>query len=247
MDEPQNESLSLYLSAEHPCGYLPRRQARSLFVDPDARLHPGIYGTLLAYGFRRSGGLVYRPRCDDCQACVPVRVPVARFRPRRSQRRVWKQTPGLQIRERAAIFHPEHYRLYCRYILDRHPDGEMATLSEQRYLAFLTCDWCDTRFVEFRLADGRLLAVAVTDWIPGALSAVYTFFDPDLARLSPGVLAILWQIQAARDQGRTWLYLGYWVAGCRKMRYKTDYRPIQTLRAGRWREWGPGQAVPAGE
>jgi arginine-tRNA-protein transferase len=243
MTEPDQNQLRLYLSGQHDCAYLPGMKARSLVIDPEARMTPPLYGMLLEHGFRRSGGMVYRPRCQACSDCIPVRIPVPRFQPRRAQRRVWKKHRGVVVRAREPRFLQEHYELYARYILDRHPDGEMADVSEEKYMAFLACDWCATHFVEFRQEDGRLLAVAVTDLLPRGLSAVYTFFEPACSHLSPGVLSVLWQIQAARELGLSWLYLGYWVPGCRKMSYKEEYRPIQTLAANQWQEAGRGEPI----
>lgn len=236
-------SLLLYSGPEHECAYLPGKTARSLFIDPAARLDGAVYGYLLGQGFRRSGNHVYRPGCRACQACVPLRLPVDRFRPRRSQSRAWaKNRAGLGIDMRPAKFREEHLALYNRYMDSRHPGGEMANATPDSFMDFLTADWCETRFVELHLA-GRLAAVAVTDLLPNGLSAVYTFFDPELAHHSPGVLAILWQIQAARRLGLPWLYLGYWVPGCKKMSYKAQYRPLQLFSQGQWQEFTRADSI----
>lgn len=233
----------LYLSQPHPCAYLPGRSSRIMFLDPDAPVDMTLYGRLIEQGFRRSGDNIYRPACSCCDACIPVRIPVVDFKPRRSQRRAWRRIDDLVVRSRPARFDAAHFRLYRRYIDTRHPDGAMAAPSESAYLRFLTCDWADTRFLEFRAAD-KLLAVAVTDLLPTALSAVYTFFDPDLQReYSPGVLAILWQLDVARRRGLPWLYLGFWVPGCAKMDYKTRYQPLQGYLQGQWQEFNPGEPL----
>ncbi len=136
----------------------------------------------------------------------------------------------------------DHFDLYAKYINSRHPDGEMADPSVENYCSFLISPWCDTRFVEFRTND-RLLAVAVIDLLPQGISAVYTFFDPEMDTLSPGVLAILWQINEAKRLGLPWLYLGYWVPGCRKMEYKQEYRPVQVYNAGEWKEFSVAETI----
>ncbi|MES9870382.1 MAG: arginyltransferase [Sedimenticola sp.] len=226
--------LQLYLSHDHPCSYLDERIARTLFADPMVEKSPWLYQQLIDIGFRRSGDLIYRPDCPACRNCISTRVPVDEFKPRRNQQRVWKRNlDSLQIVERDGEFDPDHYALFRRYIELRHPEGEMSDTTEEGSRQFLTAPWCDTRFIELWL-DGRLVGVAVTDLLPRGLSAVYTFFDPDYARLSPGVFAILWQIELARQYDLPWLYLGYWIPGCRKMSYKTDYRPIQLLVENRW-------------
>jgi len=241
------DSLTLYSSQEHDCAYLPQKQAITLFVDPAASLDTQTYSHLLTQGFRRSGNHIYRPHCDSCQACIPLRLPVAKFNPNRSQRRIWaKSTADLAVHAQPAEFQTEHFELYCRYIQSRHPDGEMANPSPEGYLHFLTNSWCKTQFFELHVA-GKLTAIAVTDILPNGFSAVYTFFDPDLSHLSPGVLALLWQIQEAHQRGLPWLYLGYWVPNCSKMSYKANYRPLQIWTQGQWREFNQSEEVLAPE
>lgn len=228
-----NRRLALYLSAPHVCSYLPDRQSSTLFADPEQTLDMTTYSELLHYGFRRSGRMVYTPRCEDCSQCVSVRVPVDDFSPRRAQRRVLQANTDIEMRAHPARFNPKHYALYQRYTAARHEDGDMANASPEEYLGFLHADWCETRFFEFHLA-GQLVAVAVTDMPADGLSAVYTFFEPALASRSLGTLAILRQISHARSLGQPYLYLGYWIRDSRKMAYKTDFRPIELWREGRW-------------
>ena len=241
------DSLNLYRSQESDCSYLPDKQSSTLFVDPAATLDTTIYSYLLAQGFRRSGGHVYKPCCNSCQACIPLRLPVAHFKPNRNQRRVWaKSSASLVINTKPATFQSEHFELYCRYIQSRHPDGGMVNPTPDGFLDFLTSSWCKTRFFELQVA-GKLTAIAVTDILPNGLSAVYTFFDPELSHLSPGVLALLWQIQEAQRQKLPWLYLGYWVPGCTKMSYKSNYRPLQIWSQKQWQEFGQNEVISAPE
>ena len=237
--------LRLFLTPEHPCSYLPGRPARTLFPDPQAEMDTPLYGRLINLGFRRSGNYVYRPECGGCRACVPARVPAAGFRPRRRHRRILNRNRDLRVAGMEPLFREEHYALFRRYIDARHGDGDMQDTSEAQYRKFLLSDWCDTRLFEFRV-DGRLVAVAVTDLLPAGLSSFYTFFDPDDTASSPGTLSILWQIGEAERRGLAWLYLGYWIAECRKMAYKADFRPIEMFIGGRWIGFGPGEplAVP---
>lgn len=238
-------TLRLFRGGLHPCPYLPDRTAASIFLDPNAALTPALYGRLLDHGFRRSGEHVYRPDCPQCAACCAARLPVDAFRPRRGQRRTWAGAgAGLAIAPKEAVFRAEHYALYRRYLAARHADGPMAEGGPEDYEAFLTSRWCETVFVELRL-DGRLLAVAVTDVVPAGLSAVYTYFEPEYASRGPGVLAILAQVELARRWRLPWLYLGYWIGACPKMRYKIDYRPVELLIDGDWRRYGAGEAPPA--
>lgn len=226
--------LSFYATPPHQCSYLDDREAITLFADPRYPKNNALYAVLSARGFRRSGEHLYQPHCPDCSACVPIRVPVAEFRPRRQQRRTWQQNRDLQVRVRPARYKREHFDLYRRYIAARHAGGGMDDPTPDSYMNFLTASWADTIFMEYRL-DGALLAVSVSDRLPDALSAVYTFFDPDSSQRSLGRYAILQQIHMAHDTGRQWLYLGYWIAACRKMSYKTEYQPLEYLRRGEWR------------
>lgn len=245
MTSDQNSRrLSLYITGEHECAYLPDRTARTVFVDPSFPLKNGHYSTLIRQGMRRSGRYVYHPGCPHCDACQSLRVPVSEFQPRRRQRRCWQRNADLQSIVRSAAFHQEHFDLYRRYLTARHPGGGMDAHDETGYTDFLMSPWAETRFVEFRL-DGDLVAVTVIDLVADGFSAVYTFFDPLEARRGLGSYAILWQIDAARRYGLDYVYLGYWIAECDKMRYKADYQPCEVYRSGAWERLIPPGA-PSG-
>jgi len=224
---------AFYLTMPQHCNYLPGYWASNLFLDPRARLDGRGYAGLLAKGFRRSGDFVYRPHCEDCAACVAVRVPVAAFRPDRSQRRNRKRNRDLRVTRVAPLYRDEHFDLYRRYQQAVHPGGGMDETDTENYRQFLVCSPVNTFFYEIR-CRGRLLAVAVVDQLPGCLSAVYTFYEPAERHRGLGNYAILWQIEQARAQRRQWLYLGYWIRNCRKMAYKIRYRPLEGLMDGAW-------------
>jgi arginine-tRNA-protein transferase len=211
-------------------------------VDTSLSLDASTYSRLAEQGFRRSGDLVYRPHCLLCAACVPVRIPVARFAPDRSQRRVWRANADLAVNSMPAEFDEEHYRLFRRYLAARHDDGGMADSSPEDYAGFLCSRWADTRFVEFRSAK-ELLAVAVVDRLETGLSAVYTFFDPGHAERGLGTLAVLWQVGEARRLGLDWLYLGFWIEDCRKMSYKQHFRPLEARIGEQWRRFEKGEKI----
>ena len=228
-----SNSLRLYATQEHECSYLPDRIAVTLFADPDYPKDPWLQGELTRQGFRRSGMHLYRPHCPACNACEAVRVSTAGFSPNRSQRRNWQRNRDLDVKVLEQTFVREHYELYARYVTTRHAGGGMDAPSEEKYQEFLLCAWAQTRLIEFRLA-GKLLAVAVSDKLPDALSAVYTFFEPTENARGLGVYAVLWQMDAARRAGLSWLYLGFAIDECAKMRYKRDYKPQQRFRGGDW-------------
>jgi leucyl-tRNA---protein transferase len=226
-------SIRLYQTQDHACGYWPERTARDLLLDPREPSLPLLYGQMLALGFRRSGGNVYRPRCAGCNACTPLRLPVTQFVANRSQRRCVARNADLHWQDVPAEYNDERFALYRHYLGSRHAGGGMDQASRFDFEQFLKSDWSPTRFLEARL-DGRLVAVAVTDVVDDALSAVYTFFDPGLADRSLGTCAVLQQIDCAKARGRQYLYLGFWLAGHPKMHYKAGFRPAQVLRDGRW-------------
>ena len=228
-------SIPLLLSQQHACSYLEGEHAQSLFVQPSYPMTTALYGQLLAQGFRRSGDEVYAPHCPQCSACIPVRLPVATFKPSRSQKRCLSRNIDTQVVVKPADFEQAHYELYLRYQAVRHGDGAMADSSPDEYLGFLGSSWCDTRFVEFSI-NNELAGIAVVDQFEQAWSAVYTFFDPKFADASPGVYAVLWQIEQARRQQKEFLYLGFWIKACQKMAYKSDYQPMQLLIDNQWVE-----------
>ncbi len=230
----QPHQIAIYATQPHDCPYLAERTARTAFIDPRAPLSPAVYDALLAQGLRRSGSHVYRPICPACSACRSLRIPVARFHPRRRHRRSWRRNSDVAVTGVPARFDPGHYRLFQRYVRARHPNGGMDETSAEDYRRFLFADWCDTELLEFRL-NGELLAVAVTDRTPTALSAAYTFFEPTADHRSLGTLAILTQMERARTLGRHWLYLGYWIAECASMRYKAEFTPHEVFTPdGQW-------------
>jgi len=226
--------LRFFRTPRQDCPYLDGEVAVQRLVDPHRELDPPTYTDLLATGYRRSGCLVYRPDCPECSACRAARIPVADFRPTRGQRRTSRRNVDLRVRLRPPRITAENFELYRRYLAARHPAGGMDDPTPEQFLEFFTCPWCPTLFLELTDGAGRLLAVAVTDVLEDGLSAVYTFFDPDLSRRGLGVQAILTQVQLARARGLDWLYLGYWIPDSPKMAYKVDFRPVELLEGGEW-------------
>ncbi len=227
------QTMKFYATHSHPCSYLPGEEAVTLFVDPAAAMDTATYSALARIGFRRSGEHVYRPHCPYCQACVPVRIPVADFTPDRSQRRTWQRNRDITVHQRPVMFDETHYALYQRYQAQRHPGGGMDEGDEGEYLHFITSPWSDSALYEFQ-AGRKLLAVAVIDHLSDGFSAVYTFFDPQERSRALGVQAILWQVEEARRRGLDWVYLGYWIAACDKMAYKTRYKPLEFFDGRNW-------------
>ncbi len=230
--------LQFYATAPYPCSYLADRQARSQVAAPAQLIDSEIYASLVRAGFRRSGIFTYRPYCDACRACIPVRLPAAELQLNRHQRRALKGHGALIPRERSLVFREEHYALYRRYQEARHPGGGMHNDSQEQYAQFLLQSHVDTRLIEFSEA-GVVRMVSLIDVLDDGLSSVYTFYEPDVPKSSFGIYNILWQRQQCLALDLPYLYLGYWIANSRKMAYKTDFQPIEGLIEGRWQRLPP--------
>lgn len=226
-------SIPLILTQAHPCSYLEGEQAQSLFVHPACRLTTAMYGQLLELGFRRSGDEVYAPRCAKCSACIPARVKVAEFKPDRSQKRCLKRNSNTRVILKPPVFEQAHYEMYLRYQHFKHEGGAMEDAGPSEYLNFLGSSWCHTYFAEFSI-DDELSALAVIDQFDQSWSAVYTFYEPKFSEYSPGMYAVLWQIEQARRLQKKFLYLGFWIKNCRKMSYKSIYQPLQLYVRQEW-------------
>ena len=233
MRDDHREQIQFFLTPPHPCSYLSRNDAQTLFVDPRRIISSSLYQTLTDRGFRRSGSHLYQPRCKACNACIATRIPVAEFRPRRTQRRVVRKNQDLRLEIEDARFSRRHYNLYARYISLRHAEGDMYPASEDQFRSFLLSPWSASFFICLYLGE-QLLSVAVTDQQAKGLSAIYTFFEPNEDKRSLGVLSILQQIEVCRSLNLPYLYLGYWVKDCGKMAYKTDYRPAEFFVDNKW-------------
>lgn len=226
--------LQLYITAESPCSYFADRLSSNLVPDPQMALNMPIYSQLIQHGFRRSGAHCYRPHCKSCQACIACRIPVKDFMANRSQQRCINKNHDLNVTAVNAGFSEEYFELYSRYLNKRHIDGSMADPVKQDFEQFLYCDWSDTQFLELRL-NGQLVAVAVSDMANDGISAVYSFFDPELKKRSLGTYCILKQIDYAKELELDYVYLGFWLENHSKMHYKSNFKPLQLYLDEQWK------------
>ena len=225
--------LKFFTTPAQDCSYLDGKQAVTLFADPIATIDTDLYSALSAVGFRRSGNHIYRPYCQACSACIPVRIPVTQFIDKRKHRRARKANETLIVTKHSPKLTEEYFSLYERYISERHSDGDMFPASKDQFQSFLVDGRVEASFYEFRSA-GRLLAVAVADELNDGLSAIYTFFDTAEQNRALGVFAVLWLIREAQNQNLEYLYLGYWIKQCQKMNYKMEYKPIELYVNNSW-------------
>lgn len=232
------ERISFYLTPAHPCSYLEGNIASTAFADPNLELSAAHYSHLIRYGFRRSGKHVYRPHCDNCTACISIRLKTKEFNPGRRFKRVLSNNKDLNCNISDNADNPEYYELYRRYISSRHQGGEMDEDNPETYEEFIGSTWANTIYLEARL-EQKLIAVAVIDQVENGISAVYSFFDPDYPKRSLGNYLILKQIELNNKLENEYLYLGYWIEKCQKMNYKADYKPHQLFIDGDWVESKP--------
>lgn len=228
------KDLRLFTTQPHNCSYLSGQQAQTLFIDPEFQVDKATNSRLSELGFRRSGAHVYRPNCRQCQQCISCRVVVDSFTPGRRFKRILKRNADLTITDVPDISGDEYYLLYQHYINVRHADGDMFPPSREQYASFLLKKCEGTHYYAMRRPDGRLVGLMVCDELNNGLSAVYTFYDPLEEVRSLGTFGILWQIEEARRLGLAHVYLGYWIRGSRKMRYKIDFRPLEMLIRQQW-------------
>jgi arginine-tRNA-protein transferase len=240
MELPQIEWLPgipipLLRGEQHACSYLPDRRASELYALA-SRIDGRQYQALMDQGFRRSADVFYRPSCPDCRACRPIRVPVESFIPSRSQRRVSRRNQDVRIVMGPPASDDEHWALFQRYQQAKH-NGEMLD-SRATFESFLCRSPIETFEMSYRV-DGRLIGVGIVDLTPDTLSSMYFYFDLDESARSPGVFSALAEIAECRRRAKPWWYLGFHVAGCAKMDYKTRFRPCELLGTDeRWTRYG---------
>lgn len=246
------QKLQFYVTTSYSCGYLPHKLAQSLIAAPQNLVNAEVYSSLIQQGFRRSGKFSYRPHCEQCQECVPVRIVIDAFTPNRSQKRAFKQHQHLEVSIVPVDFYEEHYALYAAYQQNRHPDESTLELSSQKnnlaedgmeqYRSFLCQSNVESVLVEFRESN-TLKMVSVIDIVRDGISAVYTFydtsntkscFDNPIKPASYGTYNVMWQTYWAKSLGLPYLYLGYWIKDSQKMAYKQNYKPLEKLLHGEW-------------
>lgn len=225
--------IRLFETVVDECPYLEDQQSASILVDPEHQVDDALFAMLSRSGFRRSGEMLYSPKCPTCSACMSVRIPTARFQASRSQKRVWRKNQDLHVSIEAVSFKQEHFEMYMRYQYHRHPESSMCDEDPAKYIGFIESEFSRSKFLCLFLGED-LIGISVIDQFEGGLSAVYTFFEPQYSNRSLGTYAILYLCKLARMRDIPFVYLGYWIDGSQKMDYKRNFKPIQGYQDRRW-------------
>jgi arginyl-tRNA--protein-N-Asp/Glu arginylyltransferase len=246
MDQKKNFP-EFYITAPQPCPYLPGRKERKLFTHLTQDKPAILVDSLLKGGFRRSQNIAYMPYCEECSACVSVRVLADEFKPDKSMQRVTRRNGDVVAFRNGARPTSEQYSLFRGYIDARHSDGGMADMSVLDYAMMVEDSVIDTQITEYRLRPDNgsvvppdkwpLIGEALCDYLGDGISMVYSFFEPDYEDRSLGTLMILETLEQAKRLGLAYVYLGYWIEGSRKMSYKARFRPQERLSSRGWEHW----------
>ncbi|MGC1446746.1 MAG: arginyltransferase [Xanthobacteraceae bacterium] len=235
MTQHPRDTPQFYLTAPSPCPYLGGKEERKVFTHLVGERAPELNNILTQGGFRRSQSIAYRPACEGCRSCVSVRVVAKDFRPSQSMRRIARRNADIVSDMRIAVPTSEQYAIFRAYLDSRHRDGGMADMTVLDYAMMVEDSHIETRIIEYRLREsGDLVAMALTDVLGDVLSMVYSFFEPDLSARSLGTLMVLDHISRAQRMGLSYVYLGYWVRGSRKMDYKGRFLPQERLMPEGW-------------
>jgi arginyl-tRNA--protein-N-Asp/Glu arginylyltransferase len=219
-----------------PCPYIPGQTARLPLRMPTEPLAPEAFDALLAQGDRRFGPFLYRTACPACTACEPIRVPATRFAPTRSQRRVLRKNPDVEVTLGEPTVTARHLEIYNRHQFERKLARTTEKTTESEYRLHLVQSCVTTREVRYAVA-GKLIAISILDVGRTSASSVYHAFDPDESARSLGVFSVLKEIEMCKEKGLEWYYLGLYVGACKSLAYKATYYPHQRKIAGEWREF----------
>ncbi len=229
------EEIQFYVTTKYSCGYINGRDAQSIVATPYKSINNKNFDSLVNDGFRRSGQYVYKPNCQSCKACVPIRLLASNFIASRSQKRASKYLDKLTVNILPLAFNEEHFELYVHYQNKRHLDSGKSEDEISDYNDFLIKSNVESKLIEFRLGD-ELKIVTIIDIIDDGISAVYTFYDCSNQKLSLGTISIMWLLKFCKKQNLSFLYLGYWINESKKMKYKTNFKPYELLLEGIWQE-----------
>ena len=217
-----------------PCPYLAHETARMPLRMPLGPVTLEAADQRLAEGQRRTSEFIYQTQCPSCNACEPIRLDCHEFEFSKNHRRTLRRgdrkfeqrvSPLQADHQRVALFN-KHRRM--RGLVKRDTDIDL----EEYVWGFVRS--CFDSFEITYWLDKELVCLAVCDRASTSISAVYTYFDPDMAKASLGTYSILKQIEFCREYKLQHLYLGYYVEQSPHMKYKSRFRPNERLINGDW-------------
>lgn len=234
-NKPSFEKIQFYTTTKYSCSYIDKMDAQSLVATPYKSIKQSVFHDLIEKGFRRSGQYIYKPNCESCTACIPIRLVANKFLPSKTQKRIIKKHSYLRTKEAPLVFKQNHFELYRKYQNARHKVKNEEQNDLDDYNDFLIKSNVQSKLMEFWDGDS-LKIVSIIDLVNDGISAVYTFFDPDDRKVSFGTYAVTWLINWCKTQQLKYIYLGYWIGDCDKMKYKTNFKPYELYIGGYWQE-----------
>ena len=235
LDKNILEKIQFYVTTKYSCGYINNQEAQSMVATPYKKVDADTYSDLIQKGFRRSGQYVYKPQCNECSACIPIRICAKEFKRSQSQKRTLKKHSYVTAKILPLKFEEEHYSLYVHYQKNRHRLSSETNNDIADYNDFLIKSNVDTKIIEFR-SEEKLLMVTIVDQLKDGISAVYTFYDCNDSKLSFGTYSILWLLNFCKNKNLNYVYLGYWINDSKKMKYKINFKPYELMINGAWQE-----------
>lgn len=235
---------------DYECAYLPDKKVRMYYkyvLQSSVEFNTAV----VQRGWRRFGRYYFHPICEGCDACKSLRIDVERFTPSRSQRKAQNRNKDTRIVIQKPTMSQMHIDLYNKYHdFKSAKDGwKQKGISYREYQENFVEGAYDFGKEVLYIRDDKLIGVDLIDVIEDGISAIYFYYDPEYSRYSLGTYSLLYQIELAKILGLKWIYLGYWVDGCKAFAYKPSFKPQQILDGFpapeapyQWIEWeGPLQ------
>lgn len=183
-------------------------------------------------GFRRFGKMYFRPICDGCTECQSIKIDVDNYKFSKSAKRVLKKASNIKIYAQKPTLTQEHLKLFEKYHLYMHKKKSWEyndTTADHYYNSFVVGAE-NFGYEILYYDDTKLIAIDLIDVLGNGISSIYFYYDPDYSYLSLGKFSLYKQIEYAKNRGKKWIYLGYYVKDCPSLSYKAQYKPYLTLK-----------------
>ena len=247
-----NEELDLlnpkstdFSMLDYDCAYIKGNQVRMNYKYV-AQASKTFATAVIARGWRRFGKYFFHPVCKDCHECKSIRIDALDYHYTKSQRKAIRRNAETEVIVQKPTLTQAHLKLYNKYHQFKHEKDQWQhrNISQREY---------NENFVEgahefgkevLYIKDDKLIGVDLIDILDDGISSIYFYYDPDYASLSLGTYSLLYQIKLANILELPWIYLGYWVEGCKAFAYKPKFQPQEILhdfphisQMPKWEEW----------